>query len=102
MKTLVLLCDNYPLTPYEPFLESEIKAIGSMNTSMLHQFLHISKKSGIRGVILATTGLNDERTKNLLNRLRVKEGINAIALDRDDLIDVRNSSDLLFISTPDS
>lgn len=29
MKTLVLLCDNYPLTPYEPFLESEIKAIGS-------------------------------------------------------------------------
>jgi hypothetical protein len=75
----------------------EIKAIGSMSTSMLHQFLHISKKSGIRGVILATTGLNDERTKNLLNRLRVQEGISVIALDRDDLIEVRNSSDLLFL-----
>tara|TARA_B110000211_G_scaffold134407_1_gene154051 strand:+ start:1877 stop:2809 length:933 start_codon:yes stop_codon:yes gene_type:complete len=75
----------------------EIKAIRSMNTSMLHQFLHISKKSGIKGLILATTGLNDKRTKNLLNRLRVEEGINAIALDRDDLINVRNSSDLLFL-----
>ncbi|WP_394181292.1 hypothetical protein [Marinomonas posidonica] len=75
----------------------EIKAIGSMNISMLHQFLHMSKKSGIKGLILATTGLNDKRTKNLLNRLRVEEGINAIALDRDDLINVRNPSDLLFL-----
>lgn len=75
----------------------EIKAIRSMNASVLHQFLHMSKKSGIKGLILATTGLNDKRTKNLLNRLRVEEGINAIALDRDDLINVRNSSDLLFL-----
>lgn len=75
----------------------EIKAIGSMNSSMLHQFLHMSKKSGIKGLVLATTGLNDRRTKNLLNKLRVEEGINAIALDRDDLIDVRNSSDLLLL-----
>ncbi|MBB1293397.1 restriction endonuclease [Pseudoalteromonas sp. SR41-4] len=75
----------------------EIKAIGSMNSSMLHQFLHMSKKSGIKGLILATTGLNDKRTKNLLNRFRVEEGINAIALDRDDLINVRNPSDLLFL-----
>jgi hypothetical protein len=75
----------------------EIKAIGSMNRSMLHQFLHMSKKSGIKGLILATTGLNDKRTRNLLNRLRVEEGINAIALDRDDLINVRNPSDLLFL-----
>ncbi len=75
----------------------EIKAIGSMKTAMLHQFLHMSKKSGIKGLILATTGLNDKRTKNLLNRLRVEEGINAIALDRDDLINVRNPSDLLVL-----
>lgn len=72
----------------------EIKAIGSMNSSMLHQFLHMSKKSGIKGLILATTGRNDKRTRNLLNRLRVEEHINAIALDRDDLIKVRNPSDL--------
>ena len=75
----------------------EIKAIGSMNSSMLHQFLHMSKKSGIKGLILATTGSNDRRTRNLLKRLRIEEGINAIALDRDDLINVRNSSDLLFL-----
>ncbi|MEG3080502.1 hypothetical protein R3F64_11600 [Halomonas sp. 5021] len=75
----------------------EIKAIGSMNSSMLHQFLHMSKKSGIKGLILATTGLNDKRTRNLLNRLRAEEGINAIALDRDDLINVRNPKDLLFL-----
>ncbi|MBY8960848.1 hypothetical protein J1G18_26470 [Pseudomonas sp. MIS38] len=73
----------------------EIKAIGSMNTSMLHHFLHMSKKSGIKGLILATTGLNDRRTKDLLGRLRAEEGVNAIALDRDDLINVRNSNDLL-------
>lgn len=75
----------------------EIKAIGSMNSSMLHQFLRMSKKSGIKGLILATTGLNDKRTRNLLNRLRAEEGINAIALDRDDLINVRNPKDLLFL-----
>ncbi|EJL6549972.1 hypothetical protein QXB71_002868 [Vibrio cholerae] len=75
----------------------EIKAIGSMNSSILHQFLHMSKKSGIKGLILATTGSNDKRTRNLLNRLRIEEGINAIALDRDDLVNVRNPSDLLFL-----
>lgn len=75
----------------------EIKAIGTMNSSMLHQFLHMSKKSGLKGLILATTGLNDKRTKNLLNRLRVEEGINVIALDRDDLINVMQPSDLLLL-----
>lgn len=75
----------------------EIKAIGSMNSSTLHHFLQMSKKSGIKGLILATTGLNDRRTKNLLSRLRAEEGINAIALDRDDLINVRGPSDLLYL-----
>lgn len=75
----------------------EIKAIGSMNSSMLHHFLHMSKKSGIKGLILATTGLNDRRTKDLLSRLRAEEGVNAIALDRDDLINVKNPSDMLFL-----
>lgn len=75
----------------------EIKAIGSMNSSTLHNFLQTSKRSGIKGVILATTGINDRRTKNLLSKLRVEEGINAIALDRDDLINVRHPSDLLHI-----
>lgn len=75
----------------------EIKAIRSMNLATLHQFLHVSKKSGLKGLILATTGLNDKRTKNLLNRLRQEEGINAIALDRDDLIEVRAPSDLLHL-----
>lgn len=75
----------------------EIKAIGSMNSSMLHHFLQMSKKSGIKGLILATTGLNDKRTKRLLSRLRAEEGINAIALDRDDLINVRAPCDLLHL-----
>lgn len=75
----------------------EIKAIGSMNSSALHHLLHMSKKSGIKGLILATTGSNDRRTRNLLKRLRIEEGINAIALDRDDLINVRIPSDLLFL-----
>ncbi|CNH03097.1 hypothetical protein [Yersinia enterocolitica] len=75
----------------------EIKAIGSMNSVQLHQLLQMSKKSGIKGLILATTGLNDIRTKKLLSRLRAEEGINAIALDRDDLINVISPSDLLYL-----
>lgn len=75
----------------------EMKAIGSMNSSGLHDLLHLSKKSGIKGLILATTGLNNNRTKKLLSRLRDEEGINAIAFDRDDLIDVKKSSDLLLL-----
>lgn len=75
----------------------ELKAISSMNSSSLSQFLHMSKISGIKGLILATTGLNDNRTKHLLNKFRVEEGINAIALDRDDSVNVREPSDLLFL-----
>lgn len=75
----------------------KIKAISSMSSSVLYRLLHMSKKSGIKGLILATTGANNNRTKKQLNRLRIEEGINAIALDRDDLIHVRNSSDLLLL-----
>ncbi|HHT5345458.1 TPA: hypothetical protein ACTY9I_001715 [Raoultella planticola] len=75
----------------------EIKAINSMSLANLHNLLKISKKSGIKGLILATTGLNDIRTKRLLSRLRVEEGINVIALDRDDLINVISPSDLLYL-----
>ena len=75
----------------------EIKAIGSMNSANLHNLLKMSKKSGIKGLILATTGLNNIRTKKLLSRLRAEEGINVIALDRDDLINVISPSDLLYL-----
>ena len=73
----------------------EMKAIGSMKKETLHQFLHSSKKAGINGLILATTGVNDSRTRNLLKRLRTEENVNAIALDRNDLISVRSPDDLL-------
>ena len=64
---------------------------------MQHNLLKMSKKSGIKGLILATTGLNNIRTKKLLSRLRAEEGINVIALDRDDLINVISPSDLLYL-----
>lgn len=75
----------------------EIKAIGSMKSVQLHQLLQMSKKSGIKGLILVTTGLNNIRTKRLLSRLRAEEGINAIALDRNDLINVISPDDLLYL-----
>lgn len=75
----------------------EIIAIDSMNSKKLYHHLQMSKKSGIKGLILATTGLNNTRTKKVLSELRTQGDINAIALDRDDLINVISPSDLLFL-----
>ena len=66
-----------------------------MNSSMLSQFLHRARVGGLKAVVLATTGTNDARTKRLLARLREEEGINAIALDRDDLVQVTTPEILL-------
>lgn len=73
----------------------ELKAIRSMNTLSLSHFLHLAKIGGLKGLVLATTGINDTRTKRLLSRLRRDQGICAIALDRDDLIQIRAPQDLL-------
>lgn len=75
----------------------ELKAIRAMNSEMLARFLHRARVSGLKAVVLATTGKNDQRTRNLLSRLRKDEGINAIALDRDDLIQVTHPEDLVFL-----
>ncbi|WP_175819057.1 hypothetical protein [Burkholderia sp. BCC0419] len=75
----------------------ELKAIRSMNAVMLTDFLHRARVSGLKAVVLATTGKNDQRTRKLLSRLRKDERINAIALDRDDLIQVSHPEDLVFL-----
>lgn len=75
----------------------EFKAMRSMNFSGLHEFLHRSRNSGLKAVILATTGVNDRSTKRRLARLRQQEKINAIALDRDDFLQVQNPPDLVRI-----
>jgi len=73
----------------------EFKAIRAMNSTSLSHFLRIAKVSGLKGLVLATTGANDTRTRKLLARLRRDEGIYAIALDRDDLLQIRAPLDLL-------
>lgn len=73
----------------------ELRAISGMSEAYLSGFLHRARRSGLKGLVLATTGVNTPRTKRLLARLRVEEGIRAIALDRDDLIDVTTPEELL-------
>ena len=75
----------------------ELRAVRSMNTKDLAAFLSASKKAGVKGMIMATTGINDKTMKNRLHRLRIEEEINVILLDRDDLVKVENSNDLLFL-----
>lgn len=75
----------------------ELKAIRAMNASTLSDFLNRARTSGLKAVVLATTGINDTRTQKMLSRLRKEEGINAIALDRDDLIQVTHPEDLLML-----
>lgn len=75
----------------------ELKAIRTMDSHILSRFLHRSRVSGLKAVVLATTGTNDARTKKLLARLRKDEGIKAIALDRDDLLQVSKPEDLVAI-----
>ena len=75
----------------------ELKAIRSMNSASLSHFLHRAKISGLKGVVLATTGTNTQQTKKRLARLRKDEGIRAIAIDRDDLIQVSTPDHLLHL-----
>ena len=75
----------------------ELKAIRSMNLASLSHFLHRARISGLKAVVLATTATNTQRTKKLLVRLRKDEGIRAIAIDRDDLIQVRTPDHLLHL-----
>lgn len=75
----------------------ELKSIRSMNTLMLSNFLNRARMSGLKAVVLASTGINDARTRKMLSRLGKEEGINAIALDRDDLIQVAHPEDLLML-----
>lgn len=75
----------------------ELKSIRAMSSSMLSNFLNRAQKSGLKAVVLATTGINDVRTQKMLSRLRKEEGINAIALDRDDLIQVTHPEDLVML-----
>ena len=75
----------------------ELKAIRSMNSISLSHFLHRARISGLKAVVLATTATNTQRTKKLLARLQKDEGIRAIAIDRDDLIQVRTPDHLLHL-----
>ena len=75
----------------------ELKAIRAMNSEALSHFLSLARKSGLKAVVLATTGVNLPRTKRLLSKLRADEGIRAIAMDRDDLIQVSTPEQLLRI-----
>jgi hypothetical protein len=89
--------EDYELTALGNPIAVELKPIRSMNSSMLSEFLHRARVGGLKAVVLATTGSNDARTKKLLSRLRKEEAINAIALDRDDLIQVTDPEKLLLL-----
>lgn len=89
--------DDFELNALGNPIAIELKSIRAMNASMLSDFLNRARKSGLKAVVLATTGINDARTQKMLSRLRKEEGINAIALDRDDLIQVTRPEDLLML-----
>ncbi len=89
--------DDFELNALGNPIAIELKSIRAMNSSMLSHFLNRARKSGLKAVVLATTGINDARTRKMLARLRKEEGINAIALDRDDLIQVTHPEDLLLL-----
>lgn len=87
--------EDYELGALGNPIAIELKAIRAMNSESLTRFLHRARVSGLKAVVLATTGRNDARTQKLLARLRKDEGINAIALDREDLIQVGQPEDLV-------
>lgn len=89
--------EDYELSGLGNPIAIELKSIRAMNSAMLSQFLHRARVSGLKSVVLATTGSNDARTRKLLLRLRKEEGISAIALDRDDLAQVSGPEDLLHL-----
>jgi hypothetical protein len=89
--------DDFELNALGNPIAIELKSIRAMNASMLSDFLNRARKSGLKAVVLATTGINDARTQKMLSRLRKEGGINAIALDRDDLIQVTHPEDLLML-----
>lgn len=89
--------DDFELNALGNPIAIELKSIRAMNASMLSDFLNRARTSGLKAVVLATTGINDPRTQKMLHRLRKEEGINAIALDRDDLIQVKHPEDLLML-----
>lgn len=89
--------DDFELGALGNPIAIELKAIRAMNSDTLTHFLHRARVSGLKAVVLATTGKNDQRTRKLLSRLRKDEGINAIALDRDDLIQVSHPEDLVLL-----
>ena len=68
-----------------------------MNYSSWSKFLHGARVAGLETVILATTGRNSPTTQERLAQLRFEEGVNAIVLDRDDLIEVTQPEDLLLL-----
>ncbi|QEI09067.1 hypothetical protein FXN63_01990 [Pigmentiphaga aceris] len=87
--------EDYELTVLGNPIAIELKSIRGMTADVLSKFLHRARISGLKAVVLATTGKNDARTLKLLSRLRKEEGINAIALDRDDLIHVSDSEGMV-------
>ncbi len=89
--------DDFELNALGNPIAIELKSIRAMNSSTLSSFLNRARMSGLKAVVLATTGINDRRTQNMLSRLRKEEGINAIALDRDDLIQIIHPEDLLML-----
>ena len=75
----------------------EIKTIGNLDTTALNSFLRKSRKSGLKGLIFASSSVNSVNTKRSLSKLRLDEGISAIALDREDFINVISPYDLIKI-----
>jgi len=89
--------DDFELNALGNPIAIELKSIRTMNALTLSDFLNRTRRVGLKAVVLATAGINNARTQRMLHRLRKEEGINAIALDRDDLIQVTHPEDLLML-----
>lgn len=70
------------------------KAVRSFRKDMLNDIILTSQKSQLKSLILVTTSINDKYADKLIREMRVKHSINAISLDKNDLINVETPKQL--------
>jgi|GEM_PF-920611 len=73
----------------------ECRAAGALNQELLRRLMHRAKKSGLKGLVFATMGAKQSNTRRQISNAAAHEGILAVTLDRDDLIDVRAPEQLV-------
>lgn len=72
----------------------ELRSVSSFNKQGIETFLFSLKRSGLKSIILATSGINEKRFLNKLKLIIQEQNIKVIALDRNDFLEVDSSLSL--------